>query len=159
MKTRRVGPRKKSKHAVSRKAKKYSEGEYKYFYSLDTRCNISKKASMVKIYPKNTPDNKIINETAKSVGIIMFTYKDFDDKCDMMPKTDKLRLLTNNIVLNNKNTVKYNVTYFLNDDRFQYKKGSVHKASIENKTGIFNKYNHISVRTKNNGIRVVKLTR
>lgn len=144
---------------LTKKAKKLGEGEYKYFYSLDARCNVSKKASMVKIYPKNTPDSKIINETAKSVGIIMFTYKDFNDKCNMMPKTDKLRLLTNNIVLNNKNTVKYNVTYFLNDDRFQYKKGSVHKASIENKTGIFNKYNHISVRTKNNGIRVVKLTR
>jgi hypothetical protein len=132
--------------------------EFKYFYSLDYRCNLNKNSSMVSIYDKSATDSSIKNKTAKPVGVIAFTYKDLNDKCDLFSKADKLRLLTNNVVLNDRESFQFNVSYLLSRDRFQYSKDSLHKASIENATGRFTRYNRVQVKTKSNGIRIVKLT-
>ena len=131
--------------------------EFKYFYSLDYRCNLNKNSSMVSIYSKSASDASIKNKTAKPVGVIAFTYKDLNDKCDLFPKADKLRLLTNNVVLNDRESFQFNVSYLLSRDRFQYSKDSLHKASIENATGRFTRYDRVQVKTKNNGIRIVRL--
>ena len=154
MKSRRNNSRKKK----ARTRRSLGSLELKYFYSLDYRCNLNKNSSMVSIYDKSASDSSIKNKTAKPVGVIAFTYKDLDDKCDLFPKADKLRLLTNNVVLNDRESFQFNVSYFLGRDRFQYSKDTLHKASIENATGRFTRYNRVQVKTKNNGIRIVKLT-